>query len=342
MLSLLVLGKVFTDVYTVMFGLSLMDLLFSTGTVYSGFYGLIVVLYGNGNNYARPNECLSSALQLVLWIISDFGQFLFVLLLAFDRLFNSIDTTFHEKFQKYVMNGVSIIFVMVVSIGTFVPFCNYSIEMKANQTLAIYSGCYEKDVFGIANYSILWNIRFYIACSTTVILGLASITYAVRSMIPILNYANTAFDNDTVEITIIAVIRTISQMLISSMFTILISHSETSDNLYRLCQTILIIILQPFLYYIVLLKFKKAFTQTFEKYIQNPRRTWQSADDPPEEYSGDINSIYGSWYSMSGNITGEAGIPTVNDFHNAASVSFYGRDNSIVIEESIMIEEEKF
>uniref|UniRef100_A0A0K0ESI0 G-protein coupled receptors family 2 profile 2 domain-containing protein n=1 Tax=Strongyloides stercoralis TaxID=6248 RepID=A0A0K0ESI0_STRER len=334
----------FQGIYAFIFGLSYLDCLLSLSLVYTGFYGLLIATYNNNNDLLLPEECLYTAIFLLIWITYDIGTFLILFFQSFDRLIHSITSLWHEKYQNYIMTTWSFIFCLFLSLLPIIPLIQYPIEISSNNSFAISIVCYEKEVFGNKYYEILSKFRFYSPMFNLLLISFVLVIYIVRMNIKGLNFANTAFDNDTNLITLMITLRLLFQILIYGIFTLIIPSSITNDYFFRCIQCLIFIIFHFFYNYFCLETYKKAFIKTFQKYIKDNTRTWQSADDPPVNFINNgsrnsFSSMFGSWYSTTGNIIGEAGVPKIDEYYKNISISFYCEENMVVFND---INESKF
>uniref|UniRef100_A0A0N4Z3X6 G_PROTEIN_RECEP_F1_2 domain-containing protein n=1 Tax=Parastrongyloides trichosuri TaxID=131310 RepID=A0A0N4Z3X6_PARTI len=328
--------RIFQGIYSYIFTISYLDFILALNLVYAGFYGLLVTEYGNGSNSVTPIECLYTAFFLLIWIIHDIATFFITFFLSFDRIMHSITSNNHEKFENYIMNGYGAFTAIIISSLCIIPLIEYPINLSANSSIAISSVCYEEELFGKKNYLFLWKFRFYTPMICLLMIIFAIIIYIFRGSVRILNFASTAFDKDTNWISFVITFRIFSEQLIIGLFTIILPTTENNYYLFRCAQTFFFLMSQNLMYYFLLEPYNLSFKRTFQKYMKNNIRTWQSADDPPSNFitrsRHSFSSMFGSWYSTGGNICGEAGIPDVNDFHRNISISFYCSDNVVVID----------
>ncbi|CEF59495.1 GPCR, family 2, secretin-like-containing protein [Strongyloides ratti] len=336
----------FQGIYVFILGLTYLDCLLSFSLIYTGFYGLLVATYNNSGDLLLPEECLYTALFLLIWIIYDIGTFLILFFQSIDRLVHSITSIWHEKYQNYIMTKWSFIFCLFLSILPLIPLIQYPIEISANNSFTISINCHEKDVFGKKYFDILSGFRFYGPILNLLVIFFVLIIHIVRMNIKELNFANTAFDKDTNLITLMITLRTLFQIMIYGIFTLIIPSSLMNDYFFRCTQCFVFIIFHFFYNYFWLEKYKKAFTKTFQKYIKDNTRTWQSADDPPINFMNksrnSFSSMFGSWYSTTGNIIGEAGVPKVDEYHKNISISFYCEEDVVVFEDKKDLGYERF
>ncbi|CAD5226638.1 unnamed protein product [Bursaphelenchus xylophilus] len=83
-------------------------------------------------------------------------------------------------------------------------------------------------------------------------------------------------------------------------------------------------VLEPLILFKVFPEYRTEFYNFFLRYSHNTKRTWQSAEDPPDSKNiGGEGLDFGSWYSSAGNIIGEAGLPYEMNADKQKSVSFY-------------------
>ena len=97
---------------------------------------------------------------------------------------------------------------------------------------------------------------------------------------------------------------------------------------FRVSYALVVPIFQPMWHLMIIEKYSENIGMFFNRYSYNTERRWQSMNDPPLERTavnrvhldrhGDVNP-FGSWYSNTGNIAGEAGVPV----DQQRSVSFY-------------------
>lgn len=101
-------------------------------------------------------------------------------------------------------------------------------------------------------------------------------------------------------------------------------ETNKTEYIIRFAQCLAYGIIQPGFSIILLPKYYDAFKGCFNKYTHNTKRNWESVDDPPvNKHEASSDPVFGSWYSTTGNICGEAGVPVTFNADEQRSVSFY-------------------
>ncbi|CAB3409495.1 unnamed protein product [Caenorhabditis bovis] len=276
------------------------DLLCGIAAIYSGFHGVLVTIYGSSLENVAPFDCIYTSLDIPLFFYTDFFHIVLLCFASFDRFVQIL---------------------IPVSYG----------KTRDNSTIRISNLCRFDDVIGDEYYlrHILTVQWAPIGCLC--LLSFTLLIYCIRQSKHRWSYnwsENTAVTKQlfasifircfltglSVHVPLLFVARTVAGYELQSL----------RDHIIRISFWVFVIICQPLWHLFILSNFQNNVHSMFNKYSENTERKWQSATDPPPDQNTHYDrhgspNPFGSWYSTTGNIAGEAGVPIGNE----RSVSFY-------------------
>uniref|UniRef100_A0A1I7XDN5 G_PROTEIN_RECEP_F1_2 domain-containing protein n=1 Tax=Heterorhabditis bacteriophora TaxID=37862 RepID=A0A1I7XDN5_HETBA len=263
---------------------AVVDLIAGMATIYSGFHGVVITIYGNTG-----------------------------------------------EISSFYLNWKVICVLALLSCGSLIPAFTFPFENMHNSSVHIPSLCRFDEVVGSEYYLAHVLAMQWVPIAGVGLLALTLIIYAVRQTRQKWSYNWSENNSHTKQLFATAFLRCFLAGVSVHVPLLFVSRSpkgsemETlKDFLIRLSYYIIVPILQPLWYVFIMPEFHTNISMLFNQYSYNTERKWQSADDPPREphhvdIHGDVNP-FGSWYSTTGNIAGEAGVPVVG---NERSISFY-------------------
>ncbi|CAI5449420.1 unnamed protein product [Caenorhabditis angaria] len=308
------------------------DLLTGIAVIINGFYGVIVTIYGSSIEQIQPINCFYRAPHITILIFTDYLHLLILCCFTIDRFIQILVPVSYGRICEVLINWKLFAFLSICAIFPSVPAFQFAVEAHENVTIRIGSHCRFDEVVGDSFYlSHILKIQWIpIACLGT--LSSTLLIYIIRQSKHKWSYNWSEEIGTTKQLFGTIFMRCFLSGLSVHIPLLLISRTTQGhqmlllkDYLIRISYWIFVIIFQPIWYLMILTKFQQNVNLLFNKYSDNTQRNWQSADDPPVEGGaahldrhGSPNP-FGSWYSMTGNIAGEAGVPVGNQ----RSVSFY-------------------
>ncbi|CAJ0601737.1 unnamed protein product [Cylicocyclus nassatus] len=314
--------------FTVWFAVN--DLLVGLATIYAGFYGVVLTIYGKSGEMVTPSRCLLPAIHVPAWLFFDVFHLLLLLMFCFDRLMLMFVPVAYSRVSAVYLNW-AIFFILFVASGAFVsPAFALSIESLRNESIVIPSICRLADVTG-ENYYLMHTLAMqWVPLAGMACVMLSLLMYGIRRTRQKWSY-NWSEESENSKQLYVAIFLRCLLMVFSVHVPLLFLYRTPSMNqlddikdfLVRIPYYTFVGALQPLWYVLAMPEFSNNIRLLFNQYGQNTERKWQSADDPPQSVDnmdphGDVNP-WGSWYSSAGNVTGEAGLPLGNE----RSISFY-------------------
>ncbi|PIC34021.1 hypothetical protein B9Z55_013797 [Caenorhabditis nigoni] len=324
------------------------DLLSGIGTLIDGFYGVMVTIYGTtvevthkvsstSNIFFQtisPFDCLTRAVNIPIFLITDYLHLLLLSAFAIDRLIQIMFPVSYGKIYPYFLNWKLFILLLFASAGLSVPGLAFPLESRFNTSVRVMSQCRFDEVVGEEYYlkhilTVQWGPIVCIGA-----LSLTIILYCIRQTKHKWSYNWSEETSTTKQLFGTIFIRCFLSGLSVHVPLLLIARTTEGheliaikDHIIRVSYWIIVIIFQPLWHVLILNSFQSNVYSLFNRYSANTERKWQSANDPPEDVPAHLDrhgspNPFGSWYSMTGNITGEAGVPVGNE----RSVSFYYQD----------------
>ncbi|CAO4373795.1 unnamed protein product [Caenorhabditis nigoni] len=310
------------------------DLLSGIGTLIDGFYGVMVTIYGTTVETISPFDCLTRAVNIPIFLITDYLHLLLLSAFAIDRLIQIMFPVSYGKIYPYFLNWKLFILLLFASAGLSVPGLAFPLESRFNTSVRVMSQCRFDEVVGEEYYlkhilTVQWGPIVCIGA-----LSLTIILYCIRQTKHKWSYNWSEETSTTKQLFGTIFIRCFLSGLSVHVPLLLIARTTEGheliaikDHIIRVSYWIIVIIFQPLWHVLILNSFQSNVYSLFNRYSANTERKWQSANDPPEDVPAHLDrhgspNPFGSWYSMTGNITGEAGVPVGNE----RSVSFYYQD----------------
>ncbi|CCD62049.1 G-protein coupled receptors family 1 profile domain-containing protein [Caenorhabditis elegans] len=307
------------------------DLLSGIGTLIDGFYGVIVTIYGNTVEAISPFDCLLRAINVPIFLITDYLHVLLLAAFAIDRLIQIIFPVSYGKFYSYFINWKLFILLIFASTGLSVQGWVFPLDSRFNSSVRVMSQCRFDEVVGEEYYlkhilTVQWSPIICVG-----ILFLNIVLYCIRQSKHKWSYNWSEEGKTTKQLFATIFIRCFLSGLSVHVPLLVIARTTEGheliaikDHIIRVSYWIFVIIFQPLWHFLILSSFQSNVYSLFNRYSENTERKWQSANDPPEDGATHLDrhgspNPFGSWYSMTGNITGEAGLPVGNE----RSVSFY-------------------
>ncbi|CAI2350975.1 unnamed protein product [Caenorhabditis sp. 36 PRJEB53466] len=331
---ILVMRKNTTDslIFCLFFAIS--DLLSGIGTLIDGFYGVIVTIYGSTVDTMTPIDCLTRAVNVPIFLITDYLHLLLLSAFAFDRLIQILLPVAYGKIFPYFLNWKLFIVLFFASAGLSIQGIIFPLESRFNTTIRVMSQCRFDETVGEEYYlhHILTMQWGPIVCIGA--LSLIIVLYCIRQSRHKWSYNWSEQTGTTKQLFATIFMRCFLSGISIHVPLLLIARTpegheliSIKDHIVRVSYWIIVIIFQPLWHLLILSTFQSNVYSLFNRYSHNTERKWQSANDPPEEGPVHLDrhgspNPFGSWYSMTGNITGEAGVPIGNE----RSVSFYYKE----------------
>uniref|UniRef100_A0A1I7V0H1 G_PROTEIN_RECEP_F1_2 domain-containing protein n=1 Tax=Caenorhabditis tropicalis TaxID=1561998 RepID=A0A1I7V0H1_9PELO len=316
-------------IFCIFFAVS--DLLSGIGTSIDGFYGVMVTIYGSTVETISPFDCLTRAINIPIFLITDYLHLLLLAAFAFDRLVQILFPVSYGKIFPYFINWKLFFLLLFASVGLSVQGLQFPIESRFNTTVRVMSQCRFDEVVGEEYYlkhilTVQWGPIVCIGA-----LFLTIVLYCIRQSKHKWSYNWSEETSTTKQLFGTIFLRCFLSGLSVHVPLLLIARTpeghelvSIKDHIIRVSYWIVVIIFQPLWHLMVLSSFQTNIYYLFNRYSENTERKWQSANDPPEDAPAHFDrhgspNPFGSWYSMTGNINGEAGVPVGNE----RSVSFY-------------------
>ncbi|CAD6194820.1 unnamed protein product [Caenorhabditis auriculariae] len=296
---------------------ALVDFICGVAVIFSGFHGVFVMIYGGVAETVQPINCLLYGFHLAFFVLTDY--------------LHIVCLVRYVKACKHYMKWKLFIVFVVFSAYFFIPAFQMPFSARENSTIRVASQCRLDDVVGEDFYFQHILIVQWAPVACLAILSLVLLVYGIRRTKHKWCY-NWSEDKQTTRQLFATIFMRCFLSGISVHIPLLFisrtpeghEMSVLRDLIVRLTASILVSAMQPMWYYFILSAFQANVYTLFNKYTENTERKWQSADDPPREPHEHVDihgspNPFGSWYSMTGNINGEAGIPVGNE----RSISFY-------------------
>ncbi|PAV88762.1 hypothetical protein WR25_24310 [Diploscapter pachys] len=311
------------------------DLFFGATMIYAGFYGVLFTIYGNSNEVLNPFDCFPAAFHIPSLLFYDHLHLALLIFATLDRFINIVIPVEYVEtskcYQKFGAFGV----IAVCAALSIIPSFQNVYETRENDTIKIGIVCLLDEIVGESGYVAHLFFLQWTPIICIGILALVLLIYACRHLKQKWNY-NWSEDSGLTKQTIMAIfVRCFLSALsihLPMLFLEQVKHSRhymaVKDYIIRMSYALVVPIFQPMWHLIIIEKYSENIGLFFNRYSYNTERKWQSMSDPPLERTevhrvhldrhGDVNP-FGSWYSSTGNVAGEAGIPV----DQQRSVSFY-------------------
>ncbi|TMS38730.1 hypothetical protein L596_005387 [Steinernema carpocapsae] len=312
-----------------LYGLALIDMISGLAMLYAGFYGVLVTTYEDSSKMITPYDCITRAIHISLWCWMDYANAVVVAILCLDRLVSVVCGTEHDKWSKMYCRFPVFVVLFFCSAFSLAPVWKLSYETYQNASVKVSSFCYIHEIVDQQFYKIHTEMRLWTPIGGVAFLAIVFCLYVAMKSCKRLSYGWTEEPKQAQTMYLCIFMRcaltSLSVHLPMMAITNMTQNEDakhTREFLLRLSQAILVGILQPGVYLIVSPSFFTSARIIFNRYSYNTKRTWQSSNDPPDEKHDDGDEPnFGSWYSTTGNITGDAGVPLDADIER--SVSFY-------------------
>uniref|UniRef100_A0A8R1DFU8 Uncharacterized protein n=1 Tax=Caenorhabditis japonica TaxID=281687 RepID=A0A8R1DFU8_CAEJA len=331
---ILVMRKCTKDTLIFCLFFAVADLLAGIGTIIDGFYGVIATIYGNTVDTISPFDCLTRAVNVPIFLITDYLHILLLAAFVLDRLIQILFPVSYGNMFPFFINWKMFIILVFLSAGLSFQGLTYPVESRFNSSVRLMSQCRFDEVVGEEFYfkhilTMQWGPIVCIGALCLVI-----VIYCIRQSKHKWSYNWSEDTGVTKQLFATIFMRCFLSGLSVHVPLLLIARTNEGrelmvikDHIARVSYWIVVIVFQPLWYIMILTSFQQNVHSLFNRYSHNTERKWQSANDPPEETPAHLDrhgspNPFGSWYSMTGNITGEAGL----NIENQRSVSFYYND----------------
>uniref|UniRef100_A0A1I7YAY4 G protein-coupled receptor n=1 Tax=Steinernema glaseri TaxID=37863 RepID=A0A1I7YAY4_9BILA len=326
-----------------LYAFAVIDMISGIAMLYAGFFGVFMTTYG-ASKIIPPYKCITTAIHLTIWCWMDYANLGVLAMLCMDRLVSVIFGRIYDTVSKCYSHFLIVIIIFFSSALVFGPQWRFALQSYRNETVRVSPLCYFDEVLGDGFKFVHMEMRLWTPIGGVGFLAVVFLLYFICKSIRSCSYgwiedekqAQTLYMCIFMRCALTSLSVHLPMMAISSFSTQNDESRQAQDFLLRLSQAILVGILQPGVYLIVSPSFVSSARIIFNRYTYNTKRTWQSAQDPPEEKHDRDDPHFGSWYNTSGNIIGEAGIPFELDADVERSISFYCSDRARKIENNYM------
>ncbi|CAD5219084.1 unnamed protein product [Bursaphelenchus okinawaensis] len=318
------------DAFAGIYVVQCLDFAYGISLFYAGFHGCFISANSDDNSAIQPVDCLYRAIHISLWCVLDLSNFIVIFLLCFDQLVSVIWTKKHKVINSLYMSQKFILAMVTLSMVILVPAWNFPLSQSDNSTIRVSPFCTIESVFSSKFYRNELNMRQYAPLIGVIMLSLAGFSLLVFQLLQ--NWSFKWSDNNEEAERFYFFVLTRCIMLLAVVhfpLYVLSSHINRQDPileiLLRIAYAVMFGLLEPITLFKLFPEYRTEFYSFFLRYSHNTKRTWQSAEDPPEskEDVGKEGLDFGSWYSSAGNIIGEAGVPYEMNADKQKSVSFY-------------------
>ncbi|VDK48701.1 unnamed protein product [Anisakis simplex] len=335
---LIIFIKMKKEIYTFLTGLAITDCLAGIGGVYAGFFGVYMTIYGETEKIfqrIKSIDCLIRGWFISIWVYSDLSQAAFLVAAALDRLIFIFVPSKYMKVASYYHGVLVVPGLLAISTSSLAPVWILAMT-KQPENSSVSAFCFPAEVIDNDIEYIYQQIRIWSPVCCFALLCLTFSLFLFRQIKQSWSYAigNDHTNNkQKFQHFICILIRSILCILSINVPLLPNANKPVTSVLYanrdvisRILYGISVCICQPIIYFAILSTFRDDVSSVFKRYSHNTKREWISAGDPPLQVGRELtgaNTQFGSWYSLTGNIIGEAGLPTIESSYKERSVSFY-------------------
>ncbi|KAK6039337.1 hypothetical protein COOONC_23158 [Cooperia oncophora] len=129
------------------------DLSAGLATIYAGFYGVALTVFGKTGEVRTPFKCLfGGALHVPVWLFLDIFHMATLSLFCFDRLVFMLVPVIYAKVSRVYLNSPFILILGLFSCAVTAPALSLSLESYKNATILVPALCRLDSVTGQEYY----------------------------------------------------------------------------------------------------------------------------------------------------------------------------------------------
>ncbi|CAI4227750.1 unnamed protein product [Auanema sp. JU1783] len=301
--------------------LAILDILQGASTIYAGLYGVFISIYGEkGEKTIRPFKCFLTAFHNIIWAFTDVSSILLLLLFSIDRVLQMIIPVQYKKVSDIYLSWRGFIVYLFISATASIPAFQFAMTTSSNSSMVINTACRHNEVVGEEYYNqhiLSYQIFPFIAL---IILIISLLLKGIRETSPKWSYNWSEDRVDSKQLFTACFLRSVLTCCSIYLPATVLPERFVSpsggliDYSLRTFYCIFVPTLQPLIYTFFVPVFNTRVQLVFNRYSHSTKREWLSASDPPpapgevKDKYGEVNP-FGSWYSSTGNVVGEAGLP---------------------------------
>uniref|UniRef100_A0A915CU57 Uncharacterized protein n=1 Tax=Ditylenchus dipsaci TaxID=166011 RepID=A0A915CU57_9BILA len=308
-----------------------LDFVFGLSLFYMGFHGVFTGVYSDETEQVQPYKCLYKAVHLHIWCFVDAANLALLIMVSLDQLVSVIWSKTHKDIAHYYFHLATIVCILLGCSVVLVPASvQYSLELAANSSVTVSPYCCLEEVFGQQFYVIQLASRKWLPLAAISLLAITGFALLALQLSQNWNFKWSDNNMESSKFYYYTLIRSVLMaacmhipIFLFQRTSLVLDDSSSREVVFRVAQALLLGIVQPISNLFVLPRFFPTVNELFAG--KEAERDWQGADDPPmpKNTDGKPGMFFGSWYSSTGNIIGEAGVPYELNADKQRSVSFY-------------------